>query len=172
MYRAYGLQRHKPLTLPNTIHLPSLNDCKDNSEKTQLSGFIHLVRLFQPFDDTFLSIWNKTRAGVTTDWLVDLQQQLNHCLPIYLNSTEAQAVDLRVSQQWLKSMVWQLSITQGFLSSHAADQSMAFDYPVQLAKDMMSNTSGFSNAAMEVHGIGLVRSWRDWYLQSKLTALG
>lgn len=50
--RAYALQQHRPLTLYTTINPPTLDE--DPTEEMELSGFIHLVNLFRPFDDTFV----------------------------------------------------------------------------------------------------------------------
>ncbi|KAG9982469.1 hypothetical protein KCU72_g22359, partial [Aureobasidium melanogenum] len=157
--RAYAIQRHRPLTLHATINLPTLND--DPAETVELSGFIHLVTLYKPFDDTFVGLWNKARVGCSTEWLARLQNQLSEALPAYLHSTESQAVDLRTSQQWLRTMVWQLSISHGYLSSAAADNTMSFKYPIEISRDLIAATSGFSQAAMEVHGIGLVEKLFD-----------
>lgn len=152
--RAYALQQHRPLTLHATINLPTLDE--DPAETVELNGFLHLVNLFRPFDDTFVGLWNKARTGCTTEWLAQLQQQLSDALPVYLQSTEAQAVDLRCSQQWLRTMVWQLSISHGFLSSAAAENAMSFQFPIEISRDLVASASQFSQQAMEVHGIGLV----------------
>lgn len=153
--RAYALQQHRPLTLHSTISLPTLDE--DPAETMELNGFLHLVNLFRPFDDTFVGLWNKARMGCTTEWLAQLQQQLSDALPEYLHSTESQAVDLRTSQQWLRTMVWQLSISHGFLSSAAAENAMSFKFPIEISRDLVASASQFSQQAMEVHGIGLVR---------------
>ncbi|KAF2211497.1 hypothetical protein CERZMDRAFT_112587 [Cercospora zeae-maydis SCOH1-5] len=157
--RAYALQQHKPLTLHATINLPTLDE--DPAETVELNGFIHLVNLFRPFDDTFVGLWNKARVGCTTEWLARLQQQLSDALPTYLSCTETQAVDLRCSQQWLRTMVWQLSISHGFLSSAAPDHAMSFKYPIEVSRDLVHSTSQFTQPAMEVHGIGLVEKLFD-----------
>jgi hypothetical protein len=157
--RAYALQQHRPLTLQSTIHPPRLDE--DPSETVELSGFIHLVNLFRPFDDTFVGLWNKARTGCTTDFLARLQQQLSEALPIYIQSTESQAVDLRCSQQWLRTMVWQLSISHGYLSSVANENAMSFRYPIEISRDLVAATSGFSQKSMEVHGIGLIEKLFD-----------
>ncbi|TKA71511.1 hypothetical protein B0A49_06877 [Cryomyces minteri] len=157
--RAYALQRHRPLTLHATIGLPRIDE--DPAETVELSGFIHLVNLFNPFDDTFVGLWNKARTGCTTEWLARLQDQLANAMPAYLESTESQAVDLRTSQQWLRTMVWQLSISHGFLSSTAADHAMSFKFPIEISRDLVSVASGFSQQAMEVHGIGLIEKLFD-----------
>lgn len=157
--RAYALQRHRPLTLYSTIELPSLDE--EPAESMELSGFLHLVNLFRPFDDTFVGLWNKTRMGCSTEWLALLQNQLSDALPTYLQSTEVQAVDLQVSQQWLKTMIWQLSISHGYLSSKSPDSSMSFQYPIEISRDLVAATSRFSQDAMEIHGIGLVEKLFD-----------
>jgi hypothetical protein len=64
--------------------------------------------------------------------------------------------DLRVSQQWLRTMIWQLSTTAGFLSSKASHPCMEFRYPLQIARDLSLATWKLSTQSMETHGIGLV----------------
>lgn len=154
--RAYALQRHRPLSLQATISIPTQNDDPSDTQAHTLNGFIHLVNLFRPFDDAFVALWNKTRNDCNPAYLAALQKQLTDALPTYLNSTENQTADLRTSQQWLRTMVWQLSIQNGCLSSNSDDPSMTFNYPVEIARDLVSMTSQFSQQSMEVHGIGLV----------------
>jgi hypothetical protein len=152
------LQRHRPLSLQATIKLPSQNDDPSDPQANHLNGFLLLINLFKPFDEGFVALWNKTKAGCSTPYLAALQQQLNEALPAYLDSTENQAADLRTSQQWLRNQVWQLSIQNGCLSSNNGDPSLTFGYPVDIAKDLISMTSSLSAQSMEVHGIGLVCS--------------
>ncbi|KAL9101594.1 MAG: hypothetical protein Q9163_003155 [Psora crenata] len=155
--RAYALQKHRPLTLHATIHLPTLDD--DSS--ISLTGFIHLVNLYRPFDDTFIGLWNKSRTDCSTSWLSQLQQQLAAALPGYLNTTENQAADLRTTQQWLRTMVWQLSIMNGYLSSTSPDSSMTFRFPIEIARSLVAVTGGLTKGSLEVHGIGLVEKVFD-----------
>ncbi|KAL8709622.1 MAG: hypothetical protein Q9220_005714 [cf. Caloplaca sp. 1 TL-2023] len=131
--RAYALQKHRPLTLHATINLPSAEE--DPSKP--IAGFLHLVALYRPFDDTFIGLWNKSRTDCSTLWLAHLQRQLTQALPAVLEGTETQAADLRTSQHWLRTIVWQLSITNGFLSSTSPDSSMTFGYPIEIAKDLI-----------------------------------
>ena len=157
--RAYALQQHKPLTLHATINLPTLDE--DPSETVELNGFLHLVNLFKPFDDTFVGLWNKNKKIATSEFFSRLQQQLSDALPSCLESVETQIVDLRCSQQWLRTMVWQLSISHGFLSSTAADNAMSFKFPIEISRDLVNATSQFAQHSMEVHGIGLIEKLFD-----------
>lgn len=154
LHRAYAFKRHRPLTLYNTIHLPTIDE--DPSETIPLTGFIHLINLYKPFDETFFGLWNRTRDGAVPTWLSQLQKQLSDALPTYLDGTEVQAVDLRMSQHWLKTMVWQLAISHGFISSMAQDNTLSFRYPIEISRDLVELSSEFSQHAMEIHGIGLV----------------
>lgn len=159
--RAYALQRHRPLSLQATITLPTQNDDPSDTQACHLNGFIHLVNLFRPFDEGFVALWNKTRTDCSPSYLAALQKQLTDALPTYLNSTENQAADLRTSQQWLRTMVWQLSIQNGCLSSGSDDPTMTFQYPVDISRDLIAMTSQFSHKSMEVHGIGLIEKLFD-----------
>ena len=150
--RAYALQKHRPLTLQATIGLPTV----DEEPSSTIRGFVHLVHLYRPFDEIFVGLWNKSTLDCSTRRLAHLQHQLKEALPADLKTTETQAADLRTSQQWLRTMVWQLSISKGFLSSASPDTSMTFRYPIEIAKDLVAVTGRLSQHSMEVHGIGLV----------------
>ena len=153
------MQAQKPLTLHDTIALPNLRE--DPGEAVALTGFLHLIMLFKPFDDTFMGLWNESVQGSSVDWIVSLQKQLLKALPQYLKSTETQAVDLRTSQHWLQIMIWQLSISHRLLSSTAADPSLTFRYPVDLSRELLTETSSYSQKSMGVHGIGLTKKLFD-----------
>lgn len=78
--------------------------CSRYRAQSVVADLVHAsVNLYRPFDDTFVGLWNdRSQTGCTAQWLGQLQQQLSDALPVYLSSTESQAVDLRCSQQWLK----------------------------------------------------------------------
>ena len=158
--RAYALQKHHPLSLHATIGLP--DTIPTSPATTSIASFLHLVNLYRCLDDTFVGLWNKARADCTPIWLSQLQQQINVALPPYLtNVPESQAADLRISQHWLRTMVWQLSISGSFLSSSSPDPAMRFTYPIEIAKDLVHVVSTFSRHALEVHGIGLIEKLFD-----------
>ena len=154
-YRAYALQTQKPLTLHATIEPPKVEESPQ--EATELRGFLHLIQLFKPFDDTFVGLWNQSLDKCDPDWILALQQQLDEALPKYLDSTATQAVDLKTSQQWLKIMTWQLSTSQKLLSSKAKNSALTLKFPIELSREMVTQASQFQREAMEVHGIGLIK---------------
>lgn len=117
-----------------------------------------MVNLFKPFDDNFFSLWNGPRTHSTVGWLSKLQEQLSEALPLYLDGTETQAFDLRISQQWLRTMVWVLTNSYyGFLSlAAAADSSLSFYFPIAVSRETIAISTQFLQTATEVHGIGFV----------------
>jgi hypothetical protein len=158
--RAYALQRHRPLTLQRTIKLPTVDP---GPEATILSGFLDLVSLFQNFDDTFLSLWNlsETDSPASTQSLVQLQDILKFAIPNVSERTEIQQADLLVSQQWLKTMVWQLCVSKGLLSSASTNESMSFHYPITIARDVVLISRFLPPKAFEANGIGILEKVFD-----------
>ncbi|RKF73149.1 Maltose fermentation regulatory protein MAL13 [Golovinomyces cichoracearum] len=159
--RAYAFQRHRPLSLQATINPPTQDDDPNDSQACHLNGFIDLVNLFRPFDEALVTLWNKTRTECSSNYLAGLQKDLINALPSHLNSTENQNADLRTSQQWLRTMIWQLSMQNGCLSLTHKDPSMTFQYPVDISRDLVSLTSQFSPKSMDVHGIGFIEKLFD-----------
>lgn len=150
----YALQKNRSLTLHATTGPPTI----DLDSPTSIAGLVHLVNLYRPFDDKILGLWNKTTDRYSLDDLAQLRQKITLAVPVFLNTTESQAADLRISQQWLRNVVWHLSISNRLISSNSPDTFMTFTYPIEIARDLVAVTSQFSKQAMEVHGIGLVRS--------------
>lgn len=141
----------------DTIQLPSPEE--DPTETVQLTGFLHLIKLYKPFDETFFGLWNRSIHGSVPSWLIQLQQQLSDALPNYLDGTETQIIDLKMSQQWLKMMIWQLAISHGFISTMASDNTLSFRFPIEISRDLVELSGEFSQHAMEVHGSGIVSSF-------------
>jgi len=157
--RTHALHKHRPITLYPTIHPPSLDEVP--SDRPVSMGLESLIELYKPIDDTFISLWNKVQTHANLTWISQLQSQLSEALPAYLECTEVQAVDLRITRQWLRTMVWQLCVSQGLVSSVTADSAMTFKYPIEISRDLLSMTQQFSQQAMEVHGLGLIEKLFD-----------
>jgi hypothetical protein len=141
------------LTLQATINVPALTDDPTDSLAHLLNGFILLVNLFRPFDDTFVSLWNKTRDDCAPAYLSALQKQLQDALPTYLNDRDSQFAERQTNQQWLKNMTWQLRLAKECLTSNGNDPSISLQYPVSDALNMVAQFS-----TQNLDGIDLVCS--------------
>lgn len=160
--RAYALQRHRPLTLRNTLGLPITE--AHISDADILPGFLDLISLFKHFDIDFIETWNSdaSTASVTTRApFLRLQDYLKKALPSVLSYSEMQQADLLISRQWLKVMVWQLCVSRTVLSSTGTDDSMSLQYPVTIARDAVLVSQLLPPRALEANGVGILEKIFD-----------
>jgi hypothetical protein len=116
-----------------------------------------MINMFKIIDDTYINLCNRvhnTHASVA--WITQIQTQLSEAVPAYFDCTEVQEVLIRITQQWLRSQTWQLSVCQGLVSSVSNDISLTFKYPIEIARDLLTISHQFSQQAMEMQGVGLV----------------
>ncbi|KAK9366106.1 hypothetical protein V1509DRAFT_654976 [Lipomyces kononenkoae] len=155
--RSHAIRRYRPITLQITPDTPEL---KENISGT--TGLKYLVELFRPFDDTFMALWNKADALCLPPSLVGLEQKVLAAIPASATDlSDDQVANLRVSQQWLRTMSWRLATSLGFLSSSSVNDCMTFRYPLQISKDLTVSTFKIPQQSMEVHGIGLTEKVYD-----------
>lgn len=154
--RTFALHKHRPISLYPTIHPPSLDEVP--ADRPIAVGLEILIALFKIVDDTFINLWNRVHSHANHAWISQLQTQLTEAVPAYLECTEAQAVEIRVTQHWLRAMSWQLCVCQGLVSSVANEHCMTFKYPIDVSRDLLTMTHQFSPQSMEVHGARLVSS--------------
>jgi hypothetical protein len=113
--------------------------------------------MFKIIDDTFVNLWNQVDDNRTSAaWIIQVQTQLSEAVPKFLECTRVQEVQIRMTQQWLLSLIWQLSVRQGLVSSASYNNSLTFEYPIEIARDLLMISDHFSQQVMEVHGAGLV----------------
>jgi hypothetical protein len=122
----------------------------------QLAGFMRLIKLYKPFDETFFGLWNRSIRDTVPSWLAQLQQQLSDILPSYLEGAETQIVDMKVSQHWLRMMIWQLAISHAFILTMAPDDTLSFGFPIEVSRDLVELSADFSQHAREGHKSGIV----------------
>ncbi|KAG5984642.1 hypothetical protein E4U55_003863 [Claviceps digitariae] len=161
--RAYALQRHRPLTLQSAIALPSAG--QDVGEETIMSGLLDLISLFRNFDAEFLKMWNtNSEAPVcasTRDYPAKLQRFLQDAIPQVATRTANQQADLLLSREWLRIVVWQLCVSKKFLCSWSPLESMSFQFPVSVARNVVTVTSRLPGGALEANGVGILEKIFD-----------
>ncbi|KAJ5242153.1 uncharacterized protein N7469_000480 [Penicillium citrinum] len=150
--RAHAIRRHRPITLRISSETQELEDPQSNMDV----GFRCLVDLYRPFDERFLAEWNGDHATCSIDSLVRLEERIQNAVPADIDLPDVLMADLRVSQQWLRIMIWQLSTTAGFLSTAPTHECMDFRYPLLIARDLCLATWKLSKQSMQTHGIGLI----------------
>jgi hypothetical protein len=160
--QAYALQRHRPLTLRRSINFPVVDD---DAEATIIRGFLDSIELFRNFGDAFMSLWNSvdanSKTAVSPQPLIKLQEFLKRAIPDVMQRTEIRQADLLVTRQWLKTIVWQLCLNKGMLSSDAITDSMSFHYPVDIARDVILVSRFLPLKAFQANGIGILEKIFD-----------
>lgn len=161
--RAYALQRHRPLTLQSAIALPSAG--QELGEETIMSGLLDLISLFRNFDAEFLKMWNNTTDSHTSasakEYPAKLQRFLQDSLPEVATRTANQQADLLLSREWLKIVVWQLCVSKTLLCSSSPLESMSFQFPISVARNVVVATSLLPGAALEANGVGILEKIFD-----------
>lgn len=145
--RAYALQRQRPLTLQASINLPSAAE-----DPARLSGFVQLVKLFSPFDDAFVALWNRSRGHCSPAYITSIQKQLEQRLPSYLTSADSQFAELQMNQQWLKNIQWQMGLASGTNTSEM--------YNVDIGRDLLPMVAHFPGT-LGLAGLGLIEKLCD-----------
>ncbi|KAA8614530.1 C6 zinc finger domain containing protein [Pyrenophora tritici-repentis] len=158
--RTYALHKRRPITLHPTIHTPSLDEVP--SDRPIAVGLELMINMFKIIDDNFINLWNRVHnTHASAAWIAQVQTQLSEAVPAYFECTEAQEVQIRITQHWLRSQAWQLSVSQGLVSSVTNDPPLTFKYPIEISRDLLTTSHQFSQQAMEVHGVGLIEKLFD-----------
>lgn len=154
--RGHAMQHGTPICLSKTIRLPS-DDCQNNPQVLQ--AFNSLVHLFASVDGFLVhpeagSKWQG--QGHSKEMLSQLQHKLRQHDQSPMRWTEAQRGDIAITQQWLRILVWQLSLRSVSMSRETADHSMSFTYPAHVSKDALRSISTVSLNSLVAHGPGMV----------------
>lgn len=159
MGRSHAIRRRRPITLQITPQSPSIEIA--TRENPNLLGFRCLGELFRPIDDYFIGLWNRASTTCSSMVLVELEQNVRTGVPVSLNVVDTQLANIRVSQQWLRTIIWQLCTMLGYLSSDAVHENLTFRYPLKIAQDLAISTWKLPLHSMQMHGIGLTEKVFD-----------
>lgn len=134
------------------------------SDRPIAAGLEIMINMFKIIDDTFINLWKRVHnTHASAAWITQIQTQLSEAVPAYFECTGVQEVQIRITQQWLRSQTWQLSVCQGLVSSVSNDIPLTFIYPIEIARDLLTISHQFSQQAMEMHGVGLVSIFRSFF---------
>lgn len=156
--------------LKPSIELPRVFE---SSNPRLIYGFVTLVKVFAAVDDEFLSAWRDDQpAGVgegpndpithsTSGMSLTRLLCYNDDGPGALSLSEmdeTQRLDILMTRQWLRALVWQLRLRHGgrhFSGSTAS--SSENQPPFQTARGILGIISAANRSSLEAHGIGMVK---------------
>ncbi|KAI1762684.1 hypothetical protein GGR53DRAFT_407511 [Hypoxylon sp. FL1150] len=157
--RSHAIRYRRPITLQVTTNGFGMASFGEN--EPSLSGFKCLAALFRGLDTTFIALLNQESVSRTLplDSLdgveMAINTALNYSCPDDLLLT--QKANLRVTQFWLRIILWQLRLRLGHLSAHRTTQSSSrtYHYPLEVAKDLTLSTRDLPIHSFQVHGAGI-----------------
>lgn len=136
-------------------------------------GFVTLARVFATVDNAFITAWRSQNAPMLAYVPGDASQTLSKLLreDVEVDALEAgemdetQRLDILVTQQWLKTLAWQLqssldpssrtkALELGQTSPAIARDSACV---VEASKNLLDIVHTATSPALEAHGIGMVR---------------
>lgn len=142
--------------LPTVLESINLPITEDEEAPEVVLGFLSLVTLFSTPGTDFFSKWtsHSSNISINRERLLLIQHALRLPLEIPSNSNDIQKVDIVVSQHWMRSLAWKLSIQLGYVMLNSK-REMNVTYPLEIAKDALGAISQLSPKAFEVHGPGM-----------------
>lgn len=154
--RGHAMQHGTTICLSKSISLPS----DDSQNRPQvLQAFNSLVHLFASVDGVLVDPGVGTEVchqSYSREVLSQVQQELRQHGQWPVGWNEAQRGDVAITQQWLRILVWQLSLRSVPMSREPADDSMSFSYPAHVSRDALRSISTVSLDALVAHGPGMV----------------
>ncbi|KAL7629883.1 hypothetical protein AAE478_001406 [Parahypoxylon ruwenzoriense] len=162
--RSHAIRYRRPSTLQVTafnIGLPPSGEGDNHS----LSGFRCLAALFRALDTSFIALLNQEVVprllppGSLDEVEMAINTALNYSGPDSLLPT--QTANLRVTQLWLRIVLWQLRLRLGHLSEQSTQSSRTYHYPLQVAKDLTISTRDLPVLSIQVHGVGITEKVFD-----------
>ncbi|OQE47280.1 hypothetical protein PENCOP_c001G02845 [Penicillium coprophilum] len=157
--RGYALQQAKPVMLRSSIHKPQVLGSED---PILAYGFINLITIFENLTPNLYD-WISAGGG---DGILERPPtsaiQSNLCKAISLEGVlEIQQVDILITQQWLQTMMWKLSMSHATQPGSRDDAVLPFHLPVIVGKSVMSVIGAASQGAVDAHGIGMEQKLFD-----------
>ncbi|CAG1974743.1 unnamed protein product [Fusarium graminearum] len=140
-------------------------------------GFNCLIELFLILDETFLACWQSQRGsigGLTVQWIENKQVQLDQAemnaasaearmsTAGHAGFTELQRADLFITRLWLRTLLWQLALSQGLLHSGSSDtthEGLSLQFPASRLSIQLRSLVGRLDSIVSIatQGSGIIQ---------------
>lgn len=148
--RTFAAQTGLPAVLQVIDALPSLDVELDDEEL--MPAFLSLMRLFAYLESEFLDCMSKIPQE--RQKLIAYQAAL--CRPEHDHApNEAQRVDLFVTRQWVRLILWEHTARHYAMACYPEDPAFSLFLPVTIGHEMLSLFSLVTDAAIKAHGYGM-----------------
>ncbi|KAI5460439.1 hypothetical protein BGZ63DRAFT_424945 [Mariannaea sp. PMI_226] len=156
--RSHAIRYRRPLTLQVTNETPKLS-----TTDSSLAGFYSLVDLFRPVDTSFVASLNHEILATppSLSSLEYVETTINTAVKASIPLEDTQKANLRITQLWLRVIIWKLRLHLGYLSEASNRRSLTYRYPIEVAKDLMLSTRDLPIDSIRIHGVGLTEKLYD-----------
>ncbi|KAF5677524.1 hypothetical protein FHETE_1575 [Fusarium heterosporum] len=149
--RTYSAQHGLQAVLQVIDYFPDTQDYMADTRGMQ--AFVSLTRLFAYLESNLTTI-SSNQQPLERQKLVSYQAAL--CLDSHDHAArEAQRVDLFVTRQWIRLILWEYTARHFAMSCYPDDEAFSLFLPVKIGHKMLSLFSMVTNAAIKTHGYGI-----------------
>lgn len=156
--RSHAIRYSRPTTLQVTLDTPGF-ETGDSS----LTGFWALTALFRPIDTTVVALLNRELFAEepSRQLLSRVETSVNGAIKPSVSLLDTQKANLRITQLWLRVIIWQLRLRLGYLTDESYQHSLTYQYPLLIAKDLVLSTRDLPIESIRVHGVGITEKLFD-----------
>ncbi|CAG8015245.1 unnamed protein product [Penicillium nalgiovense] len=153
--RFMSIVNFSPVTLPPHSQYPE-EDAFVGADIQQ--GWTQVIKTFCMLDASFISLWIGDRTQVTASWVERKHRELDDELwEVEVSAlSELQQADLVITRQWMRTLLWQMAMSNCLLSSHASCPSLELEMPLRLSSQLRQFLTKISQNTIRVHGSSMI----------------
>lgn len=141
--------------LPRMLRLdPSLPELEVDENPAVLFAFAGMYNLFRHFGLAM----DEVEQGRSQEFYVAMHKRLQETREFPQHSSDLQRADLLITQQWMRIVLWKVSMFHIELMASPADESLSLSLPDQIGKTVAQYLNAFPMHIVEAHGLGMVGS--------------
>ncbi len=167
--RTYCAQHLVPAILRPIQHPPEFDGHNDGNNQNLSQAFRSLSRLFVYLEGDFTTTTTTTTGQpghapqvlpLARQKVISYQTDLSLVPDDDTGEThEAQRVDLFVTRQWIRLLLWEYTSRHFAMACCPADQAFSLLLPVRIGHELLSLFSTVTETAVKTHGYGMVRQY-------------
>ncbi|KAH8174328.1 fungal zn(2)-Cys(6) binuclear cluster domain-containing protein [Sarocladium implicatum] len=152
--RTYCAQNRVPTILPTIDKLPPL-DIDAGIDPMILAAFKSLVSLFACLRANITEV-----ATAPSDEVFDMKRLMRYQMDLTVDPRspgfdEAQCVDIFVTRQWIRLLIWEYTVRHFPLPYHGETPAFSLSFPVPVARELLGALSSVRNDSIVLHGWAL-----------------
>jgi hypothetical protein len=150
----YNIRGHTTrFDLPRILRLdPNLPPLETEEVPSGLAAFTDLCQLFR----TFGLAMDSGSPDRTSDFFSKMDLRLRELRQLQ-SKRDLQQADFLITQQWMRMVLWKMSMFHIKLTANANDESLSISFPERVARNVIVYLNRFPRNIVEAHGLGMVR---------------